>query len=63
MNPNVKEIRETDSWNFETLKHNMSNESNDILLDNAYDPDLIFLARMLKIYTRCISYLRISMIL
>ena len=52
MNPNVKEIRETDSWNFETLKHNMSNESNDILLDNAYDPDLIFFSKNVKnLYT------------
>ena len=48
MNPNVQVIRRTDSWNFETLKYNISNKSNDILLDNAYDPDLIFSARMLK---------------
>ena len=39
MNPNIQEIRGTDSWNFETLKYIISNESNDILLDNAYDPD------------------------
>ena len=39
MNPNIQEIRGTDSWNFETLKNNISNESNDILLNNAYDPD------------------------
>ena len=48
MNPNVQVIRRTDSWNFEPLKYNISNKSNDILLDNAYDPDLIFSARMLK---------------
>ena len=40
MNPNMQEIQGTDSWNFETLKYNISNESNYILLDNAYDPDL-----------------------
>ena len=39
MNPNTQEIRGPDSWNFETLKYNISNESNDILLDNAYDPE------------------------
>ena len=42
MNPNIQEIGGTDSWNFETLKYNISNESNDILPDNAYDPDLNF---------------------
>ena len=63
MNPNIQEIRGTDSWNFETLKYNISNKSNDILLDNAYDPDLFFSARKLKIQTRCMSYLRISLIL
>ena len=63
MNLNIKEIGGTGSWNFETLKYNIPNESNDVLLDNAYDPDLIFSARMLKIYTRCMSYLRLSMIL
>ena len=40
MNPNMQEIQGTDFWNFETLKYNISNESNDILLDKAYDPDL-----------------------
>ena len=48
MNLNIKEIGGTGSWNFETLKYNIPNESNDVLLDNAYDPDLIFSARMLK---------------
>ena len=38
----------TDSWNFETLKYNISNESNDILLDNAYDPDLNFFRKNVK---------------
>ena len=38
----------TDSWNFETLKCNISNESNDILLNNAYDPDLNFFSKNVK---------------
>ena len=49
MNPNIQEIHGNFSCNFETLKYNISNESNDILLDNAYDPDPIFSATMLKI--------------
>ena len=48
MNPNIQEIRRTDSWNFETLKYNISNESNNILLDNAYDPELIFFSKNVK---------------
>ena len=48
MNPNIQEIRGTDSWNFETLKYNISNESNDILLGNAYDPDLNFFSTNFK---------------
>ena len=44
MNPNIQAIRGTDSSNFETVQYNMSNDSNDILLDNAYDPDLCFSA-------------------
>ena len=40
MNPNMQEICRT-----ETPKYNISNESNDILLDNAYDPDLIFFSK------------------
>ena len=48
MNPNIQAIRRTDSSNFETVQY-MSNDSNDILLDNAYDPDFCFSARMLKI--------------
>ena len=39
MNPNIEEIRRINFWNFEPLKYNISNESNDILLDNAHDPD------------------------
>ena len=31
MNPDIPEIRGSDSWNFETLKYNISNEANDIL--------------------------------
>ena len=48
MNPNIQDIRGTDSWNSETLKYNILNESNDMLLDNAYDPDLNYFATMLK---------------
>ena len=40
MNPNMQQICRT-----ETPKYNISNESNDILLDNAYDPDLIFFSK------------------
>ena len=49
MNPNIQKIQGPDSWNFETLKYDISYYSSDILLDNAYDPDLHFSARMLKI--------------
>ena len=48
MNPNTQEIRGSDSWNFENLKYNISSESNDILLDNAYDPDLNFFSKNVK---------------
>ena len=48
MNSNIQEIRGTDSWNFETLKYNITNESNDILLNNAYDPDLNFFSMNVK---------------
>ena len=48
MNPNIQEIHGTDSWNFDTLKYNILNESNDILLDNAYDPDLNFVSKNVK---------------
>ena len=48
MNPNIQEIRRTNYWNFETLKYNRSNESGDILLDNAYDPDLHFFGKNIK---------------
>ena len=48
MNPNIQEICRTDSWNFETPKYNISNESSDILLDNAYEPDLIFFSKNVK---------------
>ena len=40
MNPNTQEIHGFDSQNFETLKYNIANGSSDILLDDAYDPDL-----------------------
>ena len=39
MNPNTQVIRGFDCWSFENLKYNISNESNDILLRNAYDPN------------------------
>ena len=48
MNPNIQEICGTDSWNFETLKDNISNKSNDILLDKSYDPDLNFFSKNVK---------------
>ena len=48
MNPNIQEIRRTDSCNFETVKYSISNESNDILLDNAYDADLNFFSKNVK---------------
>ena len=48
MSSNIQEIRGIDSWNFETLKYNISNESNDILLNNAYDPDLNFFSKNVK---------------
>ena len=40
MNPNTEDIHGSDSQNFETFKYNISNGSNDILLDDANDPDL-----------------------
>ena len=45
MNPNTQETRGSNSWNFETLKYNISNKLNDILLDNAYDPDVNFFSK------------------
>ena len=45
---NTQEIRGSDSWNFETLKYNTSNESNDILLDDAYDADLHSFSKNVK---------------
>ena len=48
MNPNIQEICGTDSWNIETLKCNISNESNDILLDNTYYQDLNFFSKNVK---------------
>ena len=48
MNPNTKEICRPDSSNFETLKCNISNDSNDILLYNACDPDLNFFSKNVK---------------
>ena len=49
MNPNTKEIDVTDSWNFETLQYNILNDSNDILLGNAYDADFcIFFSKNIE---------------
>ena len=48
MNPNIQEIRGADSWNFETLKYNISSELNDVVLDDAYDPDLNFFSKNVK---------------
>ena len=38
MNPNTQEIHKSDSQNIETLKYNIVNGSNDVLLDDAYEP-------------------------
>ena len=48
MNPNTQEISGFDFRNFETLKYNISNESNDILLDDPYDPDLSYFSKKVK---------------
>ena len=48
INPNTQEIRGSDSWNFETLKCTILNESNDILLYNTYDPDLHSFSKNVK---------------
>ena len=48
MNLNTQEIRGSDSWNIETLKYIISNEPNDILLDNVYDLDLNFFNKNVK---------------
>ena len=48
MNPNTQEIDGFVSRNFEFLKYNISNEWNDILLDNSYDPDLNFFCKNVK---------------
>ena len=48
MNPNTQKICGSDSSNFETSKYYISNESNDILLDDPYDPDLNFFSKNVK---------------
>ena len=48
MNPNTQVMRGSDRWSFENLKYNISNESNDILLRNAYDPNLNFFSKNVK---------------
>ena len=48
MNPNTQEIDGFVSRNFEFLKYNISNEWNDILLDDSYDPDLNFFCKNVK---------------
>ena len=48
MNPNTQEIDGFVSRNFEFLKYNISNEWNDILLDNSYGPDLNFFCKNVK---------------
>ena len=48
MNPNTQEMIKSDSRNFETLKYSKSNESNDILLNDAYDQDLNFSSKNVK---------------
>ena len=63
MNPIIEEVKEFDSSDFETLKYNLVNESDDILLDNACDPDLNLSTSMLKILTQSIFRQTISKIL
>ena len=48
INTNTQEIRGSDSWNFETLKYTILNESNDILLYSTYDPDLHSFSKSVK---------------
>ena len=43
-----KKYAGSDSWKFQTLKYNLSNESNDILRNNSYDPELIFFSKNVK---------------
>ena len=50
MNPITEEVKEFASSNFETLKYNLVNESDDILLDSACDPDLNFFNKYVKIF-------------
>lgn len=40
MNRNTQKFNEFDFRNFEALRYDVLNESNDILLDNQYDLDL-----------------------
>ena len=45
---NTQEMNKIYSQNFETLKYNISNEPNDILLDNANVPDLNFFSKNIR---------------
>ena len=56
MNPNIQEVRRTDSWKFVTLNYHISSEANDILLDNVYDPRQNFLSKKVKnLETVCLT--------
>ena len=48
MNPITEEVKEFASSNFETLKYNLANESDDILLDSTCDTDLNFFNKYVK---------------
>ena len=55
MNPNTQEIHGSDSKNIETLKRNIANGSNDILLDGPFDPGLNFCKNIKNLDTMYVS--------
>ena len=55
MNPNTQEIHGSDSKNFGTLKYNIANGSDDILLD---DPDLNFFSNNVKKFRHSVCFTR-----
>ena len=48
MNPNTQKFNKFDSWNFETLKYDVSNELNYILLDNSCDLDINLFSKNIR---------------
>ena len=48
MNTNTQKFNKFDSQNFETLKYDILNKSNDILLDNLYDLDLNLFSKNIR---------------